>query len=355
MGAYLPNIEPLLAAGIDPKTHLPVKFGPVKEFLKEDMKKLLRHADEQDAVNRFVWNGLPADITSQELERMIYYKGQLCLFFNEDTGKFYFMPYTLDGTIDYYGRYNSIHPVPFSGGTDDKKDKAYQKQASYLATKKREVVYTLNVEQEYDPVKNAVLLHDYTKQLSQVCIPRVTLNDPLLDVMSECIPYMRTALINSTGVKGVRVSDADQSDSVAHANKSMQNAALTGNQFVPIVGSIEFQELAEKMNGKSEEFMLSMQSLDNFRLGLYGIQNGGVFEKKSHTLESEEAINNGPIELRLNDGLEIRKNFCEVANKVFASLGVHMSVEAKEISQKIDEASMENDTMEGEEQDDSTI
>ena len=46
----------------------------------------------------------------------------------KDLDEFYFMPYALDGTIDFYGRYNTIHPVPMTSGTDDKNGKA---QAEY--------------------------------------------------------------------------------------------------------------------------------------------------------------------------------------------------------------------------------
>lgn len=50
--AYLPNLEPLWAAGIDPRTGLPVKMGGSKCTLKEDIKKAIRIMDEQDAVNK---------------------------------------------------------------------------------------------------------------------------------------------------------------------------------------------------------------------------------------------------------------------------------------------------------------
>ena len=134
MAANLPDIQTLWQAGIDPKTGLPVKFGAGNKcVLKEDLKKFLRLIDEQDAVNRYVWYNLPANVTSQELERMLYYKGQLCFFYDKDLEEFYFMPYALDGTIDFYGRYNTIHPVPMTSGTDDKGSKA---QAQYLAEKK---------------------------------------------------------------------------------------------------------------------------------------------------------------------------------------------------------------------------
>ena len=240
MAAKLPDLETLWQAGINPKTGLPVKLGGHKCTIKEDIKKYLRLIDEQDAVNRYVWYNLPANITSQELERMLYYKGQLCFFYDKDLEEFYFMPYALDGTIDFYGRYNTIHPVPMTSGTDDKGNKA---QAQYLAEKKLKCIYGLNLDGKADLTKSTVLLHDYTKQASQMIQPRVTVNDPLLDVMAECIPFMRTALISSTGINGMRVNDADQQQNVIDASRSVENAALTGKPWIPIIGNIEFQEL----------------------------------------------------------------------------------------------------------------
>ena len=224
----LPEISTLLQAGIDPKTGLPLKFSSgCKALLKEDLKKFLRLVDEQDAVNRYVWYNLPANITSQELERMLYYKGQLCFFYDKNLEEFYFMPYALDGTIDFYGRYNTIHPVPMTSGTDDKGNKA---QAQYLADLKLKCIYGIKTEVELkDLTESTVLLHDYTKQLSQTIIQRANLQEPLLDVMAECIPFMRTSMLASTGIKGIRVNDADQQQNVYDGARSLENAALTGN------------------------------------------------------------------------------------------------------------------------------
>ena len=317
----LPNIEPLLAAGINPKTGLPIKFGGSKKALKESVKKFLRVIDEQDAVNRYVWYNLPGNITSQELERMLYYKGQLCFFYNKDLEEFYFMPYALDGTIDFYGRYNTIHPVPMTSGTDDKGSKA---QAELLSEIKLKCVYGIKIDEltEDDIYNSAVLLHDYTKQLSQTIIPRVTINDPILDTMAECVPFMRTNLLLSTGVKGLRVQDADQAAAnVLDASKGIEDAALQGEAYVPVVATMEFQDLNSGQVSKSEEYMLAMQSLDNLRLSGYGIDNGGLFEKKAHELQSEADINGGPIGLVMQDGTSIRQNFCNIVNSIWG-LGI---------------------------------
>ena len=73
--AFLPNIDALIKMGINPKTGLPYKFlSNIK--LKENIMTVLRVVDEQDAVNRGKWYNLPCNITSQDLERMLYYKGR---------------------------------------------------------------------------------------------------------------------------------------------------------------------------------------------------------------------------------------------------------------------------------------
>ena len=68
--------------------------------------------------------------------------------------------------------------------------------------------------------------------------------------------------------------------------------------------------------GKLQDYFLAMQSIDNLRLSGYGIDNGGLFEKKAHELQSEADINGGPVGLVLQDGLSIRQNFCNIVNSI---------------------------------------
>lgn len=302
-------------AGIDPKTGLPLKAGAgMPCTLKDDTKKLLRIIDEQNAVNRYVWYNLPAELTSQELERLLYYKGQLAFFFLDD--KFYFMPYALSGGIDFYGRFKTIHPIPFSDGTD----KETARQRTLLSTINLDVAYDVpDLFTELDPTKTCVLLYDYTKQLSQTIIARKDLQEPILDVMANCIPYANTAAMNSTGVMGMKVSGEDEAANVEIASKAVQNAALTGRKYIPMIGGVDFQELAGQNLADIEQFMIFMQSLDNFRLSTYGLDNGGLFQKKAHMLEAEQEMNGGNIGLIIQDGLSIRQNFCNIANSIFGT------------------------------------
>ena len=312
------DIDTLIQAGINPKTGLPIKFGNKRCTTKEDIKRAIRKNDEQIFVNRYTWYNLPMNLTGAELERMLYYKGQLAFFYLKDLDEFYFMPYALDGTIDFYGRYNTIHPVPMTSGTDDKAGKA---QAEYLSNIKLNCVYGVKLPEELkeeDLTNSAVLLHDYSKQLSQTVIPTQQINDPIIDLEAECMPYLRTALLMGTGVKGVRVADADQANSVNEGSRSMINAAIQAEPYVPITGSIEFQELTDGKVAQAQEFLMSMQSIDNFRLGLHGVQNGGLFEKSQYINNSQTDMNyaGGDIGLTLQDGLNIRQNFCNIVNSL---------------------------------------
>ena len=65
-----------LQAGIDPKTKLPIKVKEGCDF-KAAIKAAFRIIDEQDFVQRYKWFNIPMDLSSEEIERMLYYKGSL--------------------------------------------------------------------------------------------------------------------------------------------------------------------------------------------------------------------------------------------------------------------------------------
>ena len=125
----------------------------------------------------------------------------------------------------------------------------------------------------------------------------------------------------------MRVNDEDQAEEVRKASKSVARAAKTGNPWVPIVGNMEFQDLTNGTPLKSEEYLIMMQALDNYRLSLYGLKNGGLFQKKSHMLESEQQMNDGNVGLVYQDGLTIRQKFCDMVNAIY---GLSIWCEASE-------------------------
>lgn len=320
----LPDISTIIQMGINPKTGLPMKFGSMRCTTKEDIKKVIRKQDEQIAVNKYVWYNLPDGITSQELEKYLYYFGQLCFFYYEPLNKFFFAKYALDGGIDFYGRYNTIHPIPInSGGSDEKLVKA---QELLLSEYKLNCVYDVKMPEEIkfeDLINSAVLIHDYTKQLPQMIIPTQVLNDPVIDLEAEIFPYLRTSLLLGTGVKGVRVADPDSKDEVREANRELLTSALNAEAYVPITGTTDFQELTDGQLTKAQDYLQAAQAIDNFRLGLHGVQNGGLFDKSQYVNNTQTNMNMGgaDVSLTIMDGLSIRQDFCNKVNSIWG-LGI---------------------------------
>lgn len=321
-----PNL--LVSAGIDPKTGLPMKFSEhaISHIAKGDIKKILRIIDEQDAVNSGTWYNLPDGLNSRLMERILYYKGQGMFFKLED--KFYFLPYALDGTIDVYGRFKGITPLPFNGTSNDG---GKEKDAPWIRGLVFEPRYDVQIPEDFEGksieelesyIKDScVILKDYTEQYAQTNIARQILNDPILDLEAECLPFMRTALLNSTGIQGMRTHDADEAANIKAASMSVNRAALEGEKYVAIVGDIDFQDLTGGEVAKAEEFLMAMQSIDNFRLSLHGLETGGIFEKKAHMLESEQQMNAGNLGLIMRDRVQNRQDFCNIVNSIWG-LGI---------------------------------
>lgn len=76
-----------------------------------------------------------------------------------------------------------------------------------------------------------------------------------------------------------------------------------------------------------------MQSLDNYRLSLYGLDNGGLFQKKSHVLEAEQQMNTGTTGLVLRDSLQCRQDACNIINSAF---GLQIWCEPSEVVMGVD-------------------
>ena len=339
------DTDTIIQAGIDPKTGAPAKSdnGDALASIKSDVKKQLRILDEQDAVNRFVWYNLPKGLNGRLMERILYYKGQGMFFKLGDN--FYFLPYALDGTIDVYGRYVEVTPLPFNGTTSTK---AGEKEKPWVIGLRRKVCYEVELPEDYidketgeilvDKItetqeNSCVLIKDYTEQIAQTNISRQILQDPILDVMSDMFPFMRTALLNGTGVQGMKVVDQSDQANVEAASRTVNQAALTGKKWIGIVGNVDFQNLTDGSIAKAEEYLLAMQAMDNYRLSLYGLSNGGLFQKKSHMLEAEQNMNAGNTGLVFNDSLTYRQEACNIINSIW---GLNVWCEPSEVVLNID-------------------
>lgn len=340
---------PYVKAAINPKTGgrlLPpsMTLGETSQ-IKEAFRLAFRVLDEQDAVMRYSWYNLPDGIDGELVERMLYYRGQLAFAYIKEVGRFMILPYTLSGgkdnasALDEYARYDTIKLVSFSG-TDNIKDRPNEDSRrrslctilSALDFRARYSVMEGQIE-EKDIFESAVILKDYTSQLSETNIPRREINDPILDFEAACFAYSNTAMINSTGVEGMRVTTEDEKENVFNMNKSVEAAALNGQKAIPIVGQIEYQELTGGKVATSDEFMVMAQAIDNARRSLYGLENGGLYQKKTYVNDSQTEMNGGNHSSPYYNGLMIRQKFCDIVNSIW---GIGIACEASEFETGMD-------------------
>ena len=337
-------LEQYYAAGIDPFTHLPTRgaWGTLKNNLKQNFKVM----DEQNALNCFTWYNLPGDIDATLIERILYYRGQGMFFYFEPLEKFYFLPFVMTNAknsrgIDEYGRYIHGTPLPFNGSS------VYDEKERFIPGSMFEFKYEVELPEdfinedgtpnldkmEYVLTQSCVMLRDYSPQISQTIISRSQLNDGIIDVMSDMVPFARTALLNGTGVQGLRVENANQYPTAIAASAAVNYAALEGQKWIPIANTMEMQELTGGAIAKGEEYFLALQSLDNLRLSTYGLDNGGLFQKKSHMLAAEQEMNAGNVGLVMRDRLQQRQQFCDIVNSIW---GLGIWCEASEVALGMD-------------------
>lgn len=329
---FMPNLQDLIAMGFNPKTGLPIKFDKgTGEDTVSMARRMFRIIDEQNAVNRFNWINLPDGLDGKLLERIIYYKGQGAFFYWEELKQFCFLPFALSHGLDIYGRYNTIKPIPFMGTLEDKDiaDIGLEYKVQYGIQ--------LDALTPTDLKEKAVVLRDYTPQLSQNICPRFTLQEFLLNNMAENLAFLRTKLIIGTGINGMKCNSADQKQDVSDLSRAMQDAAVKGNPFCGIIGqtALELQGLDKSATSgmRAEDYLIALQALDNIRLGAYGLDNGGIFEKKAHITNEELAMNSGSVGLVMQDGLTNRREFCDIINSIW---GLGIDVEPSETTTGMD-------------------
>lgn len=292
---------------------------------KANIKKILRVNDEQLSVQRYKWFNLFPELSGNLIERILYYRGRGMLFYIPEMKRWYFLPFTLNGDIDVYGRYTQVSPLPFMG-KDEAKTENGKRQAALFSAQLRTPVYDIDDIEGITPeeflAKRCVLIYDYTPQLSQYIQPRQDMNDGLIEMESNLLPYLNTLLSNNTGVAGLRVSSADEQASVETASQTANLAALNGRRWMAIMGQLDFQDLSPSgasARMRAEDYLLSMQAIDNFRLGTYGLDNGGLFNKKSYQNLEQTQNMGGQSSIVMEDGLNQRQRACDIVNNYVLS------------------------------------
>lgn len=318
--------------------------NPVASNDSKDRNLLLRmlgHKHMIETVERFEWKNLPPELTTDLIERVLYYRFKGALFnYNE---RFYFLPFALKGEIDSYGRYIGITPVLFTGQWKASGDGKITDDISFISGKTYKVVYDLisadkeiNMEDvdldafdqddELSLDENAVILTDSTLEVSQDFTPMEYLIRPVIEQLVDILVLVNIDLISSAKMFYVVAKDAEQKDAIEKEFRDLDNRILNGKRVVVLTSKTDLKELMGTSVKDTARYFQSYQSIENLRKDIIGIDNGGTFMKQEHTTQMETEANSSGGSFVLNNALRMRKDFCAIANKTF---GLNIDVDIK--------------------------
>lgn len=286
--------------------------GRAGRDLYDSLHIAMRVKDEQDAIESIAWDLLPPDVPCDLIERILYYRGSGAWF--PIAEKWLFFPYT-GKDPDALGRWQWITPIPFTGTSrvDDKEIQPLFDNKWFRAI--YEVPEPEEISLEYLETV-AVPVFDYSRQYSQTIIPRASLSEPLIKVISECVPFARTALINGAGIQGFKIISESQTGEVYRASSAAYRAALNGERWLPVVGDIQSAAIPTNNPLNVQDYLLAAQSFDNLRLSMHGLSNGGLFEKKQKMLDSEVAQTENRASRTLQNRVKLRQEACTILNSI---------------------------------------
>lgn len=298
------------------------RFKNNGEKLQPSILNLLQIIDREDFCSRYELENLPSNLnlTSNEIFRMLYYK--YALAFAKLGDSFYILPYTQVGQIDVYARTDYINLIPY---TENEKEEKRYKEKSPLSSYTFKIIHTEEDIKEDEELK-AVIIKDYINGLNtNYDLPRYQVNSELLEIESFFIPYCRTALKLSTGVKMIAVNDADESEDVIQSLTKIDDCVLKGTPFIPVTRKSDFQDIGTTPTASVQDYFLAMQSVDNFRLATLGLSNGGLFQKQERETISEQATNTVNASARLQNNYEELKRTINLINKAF-NLNINVKI-----------------------------
>lgn len=304
----------------------------------------------QQYLGRYVWEDLPYGLNANRIERILYFRGEAVFFYVPELKQYFVLPYAYAGTPNCYGEPTVAIPLPFTGSTEMTSAYDPNKTKAWMPDLSRKIIYDPPMEAltEKDLSEYCIIIRDSTVALGQHVPPRAATDSAIIGLESKFIPYMNTALMASTGVRMMRVGNSTEADDVAALGNQWEAAALQSKLLLPTVGQIDFQDLASNSVANAEEYLVAMQSIDNFRRMGLGLGDGTLFQTKAHMLQSQMDMSVGRTDSILMDGLNQRFNACKL---IFSVFGEPVNVRVSETAGDYD---INGDGLQGETNDQDT-
>lgn len=265
--------------------------------INRDYTNSLIDLDVQQFVSRYKWSGLPKNIPPMYIERMLYYRGSLCGFFNG--GNFYILPYANGGDLNTFGYPTEVQPVAVNGEPFPIKP------------------LTTYPNGEVNKNAKAVILHDRSPLLnSGMVVPRIVLQRDIIEYMSSILSKSEINLINAVKKLMYGVESEDQ---VEQTRKDIYSSINSDEPVIVAVndGNMKNSIFNTGIELEVEKIMQLFSSINNYRCYNMGIKNNGMFEKMERIATGELTGNEYQTNLILETGLQLRKEWLENLKEIY--------------------------------------
>lgn len=323
--------------------NIPVKKGKCKQPFSVDVlfSKLgqsLKDMDYQQFLTRFRWVNLPEGLSSELLERILYFSGSAMFFYIKELNRFYFLPYGMSGEgtetgIDFYGQYNRLKPYSFNGSTDGSGElnaagKKLSSQDLYLSTQIRDNIKDIPIvatEEEARKIyeNGAVICFDRTPQLSYLIESRNRISQSYVKYLIKILIQTKSALINSNGFN-LFSTDSESAADILQLQIDTINEDRENGKLAAVVSSNlgNIENIQSNAPTAITDFWNAFVAADNLRLKSLGIQNDGVIQKKQYQNMQETTLDvDAAMQIYMNSYLE-RVKFAAIVNSIWG-LGIY--------------------------------
>lgn len=281
----------------------------------DSLYQIMRNHNRIETLERYMWLNVPFGLTQDIIERVLFFRGKGVFYFNDEVDKFQFLPFTLNGTIDEYGRYIRCNTLPFTGVDEEEKGSKNKKKERRLIYENLDIVYDLPYNAEMmKMVKEkktvGIILNDNSLGLTQQPIIRSNYVKPILHLMSTLMQIINTAMFGCADHSLIQVENESEIASINTQINAINFDILKGRRFTPIAGTLPIQPLKTSNTANLEGLFNTFNSLSNFLKSITGIANPGVFDKKAHLLQEEQQLNGSNADDIYYNGLRLRQEFC---------------------------------------------
>lgn len=317
----------ILSAGISPSKKIlkygnaidqdgnPITPNPLKYNLNYDsVLAIMTEQNKTETLERYMWLNVPFGLTQDLIERVLFYRGKGVFYFNENVEKFQFLPFALNGLIDEYGRYLKCNTLPFTGMSETPK-KGKEKVLIPSVYEDLEIVYDLPYSEEHfkkirEGKTVGIILNDSSLSISQQPIIRSNYVRPILHLCATLLQIINTAMFGCADHNLIQIQNESEFASINEQINAINNDILHGKRFTPIVDAIKIEPIKTNNTANLEGLFNTFNSLTNFLKSITGIANPGVFDKKAHLLQEEQALNGSNADDVYYNGLRMRQEFC---------------------------------------------